>query len=316
MKTGSWIVILSFISLQMGIISAIYVTEIIFLREVEEILVSRLEEKSSTQEVAIKEIVEVSPESKNKEDVMVSEEKDEKGSIEKEEPLAEIAIALEDEKIVEEEKDRKRDIEKEEPLSEVVIALEDAKDKEREAREEEPASSEIAPFFEDDRGRAQDWDGASFFKDEKKMDEEEIIEVEIIKEENELVFPVVCENATFISGYGMRNDPKIEGKRVFHHGVDILADEGSDVVATDPGKVIYAGWKGKRGKTVILEAVEKLFYYTHLSLISVEVGDKVGKGQKIGEVGSTGRSTGPHLHYEIRVGGESIDPIKNGFISP
>lgn len=110
------------------------------------------------------------------------------------------------------------------------------------------------------------------------------------------------------SNYGWRNDP-FTGVRAWHQGIDIAAPSGRNVVATAQGKVVYTGWNGNYGQCVIVE--HKFGYqtiYGHLSRILVKTGEQVKKNQIIGQVGSTGRSTGPHLHYEVRRYGEVINP--------
>ena len=112
------------------------------------------------------------------------------------------------------------------------------------------------------------------------------------------------------SGYGVRRDP-ITGRKARHLGVDFAAELNSGVLATAPGKVVFAGWKSHYGRTIQIDhghGIETL--YGHLSKINVKTGDHVGHQQKIGLLGSSGRSTGPHLHYEIRFNGEAQDPMK------
>ncbi len=105
------------------------------------------------------------------------------------------------------------------------------------------------------------------------------------------------------SRFGMRKDP-IHHDRSFHGGIDIGAPLGSAVKASKDGSVLFAGAKGGYGKLIILRhSGGYVTYYGHLSSISVKPGEKVRQGKSIGRVGSTGRSTGPHLHFEIRKGG-------------
>lgn len=102
------------------------------------------------------------------------------------------------------------------------------------------------------------------------------------------------------SNYGYRNDP-FTNRRTFHGGIDIAAPQGSAVRASKDGKVIYTGYAGGYGNLIILQHdFGYQSYYGHLSSILVENGDQIESGQLIGQVGSTGRSTGPHLHFEIR----------------
>lgn len=112
------------------------------------------------------------------------------------------------------------------------------------------------------------------------------------------------------SRFGWRKNPFGKGYE-FHAGVDIEAPYGTPVVATADGQVIFAGMLSDYGKTVILKHPSGYqTLYAHLSSIEVIKGQKVKAGQVIGRVGSTGRSTGPHLHYEILIENKSIDPIK------
>ena len=110
------------------------------------------------------------------------------------------------------------------------------------------------------------------------------------------------------SGYGMRADPFIRAPAM-HTGLDIRADTGEPARATAAGTVTMAGWNGGYGKMVEVDHGNGFATrYAHLSAIDVEVGQAVRIGQIVGKVGSTGRSTGPHLHYETRVDGDAVDP--------
>ncbi len=121
-----------------------------------------------------------------------------------------------------------------------------------------------------------------------------------------LSWPVI---GAITSGFGMRRHPLLGGAYMLHTGIDISADYGTSVRAVAPGKVIYADWYGGYGKLVIIDhggGVSTL--YAHLSRMVVELEEEVSEGQIIGYVGSTGLSTGPHLHFEVRVNGEPQDP--------
>jgi len=121
--------------------------------------------------------------------------------------------------------------------------------------------------------------------------------------------PVVGE-VEFTSGFGVRSDPFL-GRPAMHTGLDFRAQTGDPVRATANGKVVSAGWSGGYGRMVEIDHGNGLSTrYGHLSEINVKIGDTVKIGQVIGEVGSTGRSTGPHLHYETRIDGEAVDPQK------
>jgi murein DD-endopeptidase MepM/ murein hydrolase activator NlpD len=112
------------------------------------------------------------------------------------------------------------------------------------------------------------------------------------------------------SGYGPRSDP-FTRSMAMHTGIDFRAPTGSPVRATASGKVVEAGWVGGYGNMVEIDHGNGLTTrYAHLSSIAVSLGDTVARGATIGRVGSTGRSTGPHLHYETRVDGDPADPVK------
>jgi murein DD-endopeptidase MepM/ murein hydrolase activator NlpD len=121
--------------------------------------------------------------------------------------------------------------------------------------------------------------------------------------------PVVGE-VEFTSGFGVRSDPFL-GRPAMHTGLDFRAAMGDPVRATANGKVTSSGWAGGYGRMVEIDHGNGLSTrYGHLSQINVKVGDLIKIGQVIGEVGSTGRSTGPHLHYETRIDGDAVDPQK------
>ena len=112
------------------------------------------------------------------------------------------------------------------------------------------------------------------------------------------------------SKYGMRRSPSGGRKMQMHKGVDIAVNRKSEVVSTADGQVVKASRSGGYGLTIIIEhagSFETL--YGHLSRIDVSVGDKVCRGERIGLIGSTGRSTGPHLHYEIKLNKKQKNPL-------
>jgi murein DD-endopeptidase MepM/ murein hydrolase activator NlpD len=112
------------------------------------------------------------------------------------------------------------------------------------------------------------------------------------------------------SGFGIRDDPFL-GTPAMHPGIDIRGEVGTPVRATAAGKVTHAGWDGGYGNLVEIDHGNGLSTrYGHLSKIDVSVGQQVHTGQIIGKIGSTGRSTGPHLHYETRINGEAVNPEK------
>jgi murein DD-endopeptidase MepM/ murein hydrolase activator NlpD len=96
-----------------------------------------------------------------------------------------------------------------------------------------------------------------------------------------------------------------------HTGLDFRAEVGEPVLVTASGTVISAGWSGGYGKMVEVDHGNGFTTrYGHMSEIDVKVGQPVKLGQSLGKVGTTGRSTGPHLHYETRIDGEAVDPQK------
>ncbi len=112
------------------------------------------------------------------------------------------------------------------------------------------------------------------------------------------------------SPFGMRLDPFL-GRPAIHTGIDLRGDIGEPVRATATGKVTIAGWDGGYGNMVEINHGNGLATrYGHLSKILVKTGQFVRIGETVGLIGSTGRSTGPHLHYETRINGEAVDPQK------
>lgn len=113
----------------------------------------------------------------------------------------------------------------------------------------------------------------------------------------------------FSSGYGLRLDP-ITGEAKMHNGLDFVAPQGRDVLATGAGTVSFADWRESFGYTVVIDhgfGYETL--YAHQEKLLVKKGQSVRRGDIIGLVGSTGRSTGPHLHYEVHLQGRTVNPI-------
>ena len=112
------------------------------------------------------------------------------------------------------------------------------------------------------------------------------------------------------SPFGVRVDPFVH-EAAMHTGLDFRGEFGEPIHATAAGTVTVAGWSGGYGKLVEIDHGNGLATrYGHLSEIDVAVGDKIRIGQVVGKLGSTGRSTGPHLHYETRVNGEAVNPQK------
>ena len=123
------------------------------------------------------------------------------------------------------------------------------------------------------------------------------------------LMPVAARAMT--SGFGYRQHP-ILGTMRAHSGVDLAASWGSPIVATSDGVVNTANWAGGYGLLVALDHGGGLqTRYGHMSRLAVMPGQQVRKGEVIGYVGSTGRSTGPHLHYEIRINGQAVNPARH-----
>lgn len=125
-------------------------------------------------------------------------------------------------------------------------------------------------------------------------------------------------NGQLTSSFGWRTHP-IYGDSRFHAGIDIGASYGSDVWAADAGTVVYAGWSSGYGNLVLIShgtvgGKDLTTGYAHQSEILVSNGQQVGRGQPVGRIGSTGNSTGPHLHFEVRLNGEPVDPMN--WVSP
>jgi murein DD-endopeptidase MepM/ murein hydrolase activator NlpD len=116
--------------------------------------------------------------------------------------------------------------------------------------------------------------------------------------------------ATWTSGFGIRVDP-ISHEERSHKGIDLRAKYGDPVYASAPGKVIFTGISGGYGNLIqIAHGHGYITFYGHLSRIYVKSGQKVRRGSLIGRVGATGRVTGPHLHFEIRLNGKALDPLQ------
>ncbi len=112
------------------------------------------------------------------------------------------------------------------------------------------------------------------------------------------------------SRFGQRNSP-FTGRKEMHYGLDIAAPRGTPIYAAADGKVLEATYRRGTGNVIIINhGYSYKTLYAHLSRFGVTCGDDVKKGQVIGYVGSTGLSTGPHLHYEVRVKGVAVNPVK------
>ena len=114
---------------------------------------------------------------------------------------------------------------------------------------------------------------------------------------------------TFTSAFGVRSDP-FRGSAAMHAGVDLASPTGTPIYATADGVVDRAEWFGGYGNMVEIDHGKSIATrYGHMSKIVAHSGQRVRRGELIGYVGSTGRSTGPHLHYEVRIDGRAVNPI-------
>ena len=116
------------------------------------------------------------------------------------------------------------------------------------------------------------------------------------------------------SGYGYRIDPIYKTTK-FHSGMDFSANIGTPVYATGDGRVVKVGWESGYGKLIKVDhGFGYMTWYAHLNDYNVRVGQKVVRGEVIGKVGNTGKSTGPHLHYEVHVKGKVVNPVNYYFM--
>lgn len=116
-------------------------------------------------------------------------------------------------------------------------------------------------------------------------------------------------NVRFTSGFGQRRNP-VTGRMAMHSGVDFAGPSGTPILSTSDGVVVRAGWYGGYGNAVVIRhafGIETL--YAHLSRVDVKEGQSVSRGDRIGGMGTTGQSTGVHLHYEVRIGGDAVNPM-------
>ncbi|NNC53544.1 MAG: M23 family metallopeptidase [Erythrobacter sp.] len=110
------------------------------------------------------------------------------------------------------------------------------------------------------------------------------------------------------SGFGYRSDP-FNRRAAMHNGLDFRGATGTPIYAAAKGRVSFVGWKGGYGKTVeITHGNGLMTRYAHMSRFNAKVGDRVAPGETIGAIGNTGRSTGPHLHFEVRINGRAVNP--------
>jgi murein DD-endopeptidase MepM/ murein hydrolase activator NlpD len=148
---------------------------------------------------------------------------------------------------------------------------------------------------------------------------EELVNIGKTQEERLLCLPAIQPVANkdlkrMASGYGMRMDPIYRTPK-FHAGMDFSAKEGTEIYATGNGVITYSGYKSDYGNCVMIDhGFGYQTLYGHLSKFAARVGQKVARGETIGYVGNTGKSTGPHLHYEVIVRGRHDNPSKYYFM--
>lgn len=134
-----------------------------------------------------------------------------------------------------------------------------------------------------------------------------IVKVESRRIESSFIWPVT---GRITSGYGMRNHP-ITRVRSFHNGVDIRARRGTEILSPVEGTVITAGHAGLLGRLVRIKTNDGLILYMgHMQKIKCVKGQKIKRGQVVGTIGSSGRATGPHLHFSVKSGGKYVNPMQ------
>lgn len=140
--------------------------------------------------------------------------------------------------------------------------------------------------------------------------EEDLKEYEAVLRERGYTPTIWPVNGKLEGGFGGRRNPFGGLGWEFHSGQDIEADRGAPVVSGASGRVTFVGWQNGYGQLIVVDHGGGLTTrYGHLSHIDVEAEQMVSRGQLLGKVGSTGRSTGPHLHYEVRINDQAVNPL-------
>ncbi|MBQ7215742.1 MAG: M23 family metallopeptidase, partial [Synergistaceae bacterium] len=140
-------------------------------------------------------------------------------------------------------------------------------------------------------------------KEEKPTDSEEAVR----RDRGGFRWPVM---GRINSPFGWRQHP-ITRRKDFHTGIDIKADRNDPIKAAGSGRIVYSGWMGGYGKVLVIEHPNgQSTLYAHCSTLLAGKGASVSSGQLVARVGTTGRSTGPHLHFEVRNGNSPVNPIK------
>jgi len=157
--------------------------------------------------------------------------------------------------------------------------------------------------------KGQPEDPASYQANQLLIGLDKLNMMRIAAERTPLVLPIRS-SYRISSRYGMRRHP-VTRKYRMHDALDLAAPYGTPIYATADGVVVFAGWAGGYGRIIkIRHALGFETRYAHLSKFRVKKGQRVSRGDRIGDMGSSGRSTGSHVHYEIRIGGKSVNPSK------
>ena len=165
----------------------------------------------------------------------------------------------------------------------------------------------LSPIAVSTKGEPED--STSFQANRLLADMDKVNLLRIAAERTPFVLPLRT-SYRLSSNYGWRKHPTT-GKTSLHEGTDMAAPMGTPIYATADGVVSFAGWAGGYGRVIrIKHALGFETRFAHLSKFRVKKGQRVSRGDRIGDMGSSGRSTGSHVHYEVRVGGKSVNPMK------
>lgn len=180
--------------------------------------------------------------------------------------------------------------------TEEQVTEEEQQKTEEQTNEENTADSNIGGMVEQisDTGEAENLSE----EEQMKKDAEEI------KSKISFIKPL---SGVITSVFGWRN-PEVSTVSKYHTGIDIAADEGTDIISATSGKVILASSKGAYGNHLKIQVEDVIIIYAHCLKLEVEEGEEIQQGQLIAKVGSTGNSTGPHLHFEIRKENRYVNP--------
>ncbi|MDT4897415.1 MAG: hypothetical protein QOH25_2492 [Acidobacteriota bacterium] len=191
-------------------------------------------------------------------------------------------------------------------LNNRVEAVEDAS---RRLAEMSGVDHEQQPILRGAGGPFLPLDGASLVEYKTDQLEQELHAYEIVLRERATVPSIWPVEGSLESGFGGRRNPFGGSSYEYHEGQDIEAELGTPVVAAASGTVIIAGCQNGYGNVVYIDHGNGLSTrYGHLSHIDATIGQRIARGEVLGRVGSTGRSTGPHLHYEVRINNEPVNP--------